>query len=470
MNLPFEAYPQQLEAASYWTDEETEEIVYGGAKYGGKSHLGCNLIFGDALIYPETNYFIARESLNDLRKYTVPSVMEVFQSWRINFSDYGKFNGMDNFFQLNNGSRVLLLQAGHMPSDPLFERFGSMQNTRGWIEEAGQVSELAKDNLRASVGRWKNKEYKLRGKCLYTCNPKSPHWLERDFYRPWVKGELPKTRKFVKALPTDNIKGSADYIDSLRRIKDPVMRARLFEGSWDYDNDPARLMGHDAILSLWTNDHVPEGSKCIVADVARYGSDKTVISLWEGLRLVHLTVMEKSGVPETAAAIISLARTEGVQRSRIVIDDDGIGGGVVDLLPGCYAFKGGAKPIEQKGKDQEFQNLKSQCCFVLADYVNGGDIYIATEAHQAEIQQELGHVKRDRVDEDKKLKVLGKDKVKESLGRSPDFADVMMMRMIFELRGSDTLTTYLSRNGQRIQQTQRKEAFKRAFHGHHHRH
>ena len=68
---------------------------------------------------PETNFFIARESLNDLRKYTVPSVMEVFQSWGINFADYGKFNGMDNFFQFNNGSRVPLLQAGYMPSDAI---------------------------------------------------------------------------------------------------------------------------------------------------------------------------------------------------------------------------------------------------------------------------------------------------------------------------------------------------------------
>ena len=69
---------KQLLAASYWIDNVTEEIVYGGAKYGGKSYLGVSMIFGDALIYPQTNYYVALKELNDLRKFTIPSIHEVF--------------------------------------------------------------------------------------------------------------------------------------------------------------------------------------------------------------------------------------------------------------------------------------------------------------------------------------------------------------------------------------------------------
>jgi hypothetical protein len=36
---------------------------FGEAKYGGKTYLSCSLIFGNALIYPETHYFIARKAL-----------------------------------------------------------------------------------------------------------------------------------------------------------------------------------------------------------------------------------------------------------------------------------------------------------------------------------------------------------------------------------------------------------------------
>ena len=69
---------KQLQACEAWLDNTTEQILYGGAKGGGKSFLGCSMIFADALTYPETHYFIARAELNDLRKYTIPSIYEVF--------------------------------------------------------------------------------------------------------------------------------------------------------------------------------------------------------------------------------------------------------------------------------------------------------------------------------------------------------------------------------------------------------
>ena len=78
MKIEFKTKNQkQLEAVRYWIDNTTEQILYGGAKVGGKSFLGVSLIFGDALIYPQTHYFIARKELNDLRKYTIPTVHEV---------------------------------------------------------------------------------------------------------------------------------------------------------------------------------------------------------------------------------------------------------------------------------------------------------------------------------------------------------------------------------------------------------
>ena len=163
---------KQLEAVKYWIDDTTEEILFGGAKAGGKSFLGASLIFGDALIYPDTHYFIARAELTDLRKFTIPTVYEVFANWGLKFDDYATFNGQDSCFNLYNGSKVFLLACKELPSDPLFERFGSMQMTRGWIEEGGEIAESAKSNLWLSIGRWKNKEYNLKKKLLITANPR----------------------------------------------------------------------------------------------------------------------------------------------------------------------------------------------------------------------------------------------------------------------------------------------------------
>jgi len=83
---------KQKLVASYWIDNITEDIVYGGSKGSGKSYLGCSLIFGDAFIYPDTHYFIARKELTDLRKYTIPSIHEVFSHWGINQAYYS-YNG-----------------------------------------------------------------------------------------------------------------------------------------------------------------------------------------------------------------------------------------------------------------------------------------------------------------------------------------------------------------------------------------
>ena len=69
-----------------------------------KSFTGVSLIFSDALTYPETHYFIARKKLNDLRKFTVPSIQEVLEYGGT--SGYYKYNGQDNYFELHNKSKV----------------------------------------------------------------------------------------------------------------------------------------------------------------------------------------------------------------------------------------------------------------------------------------------------------------------------------------------------------------------------
>jgi hypothetical protein len=239
----------------------------------------------------------------------------------------------------------------------------------------------------------------------------------------------------------------AEEVESARRSMPASMFNALFlcEGS----NDPSALMEWSAINDLFTNEHVQGGDRYITADVARYGHDLTVIALWEGLRIVHVTVMEKSSVPEVAATITSMSKLEGVARSRIAIDDDGLGGGVVDLLPGCYAFKGGAKAVPVKGQDVNFVNLKAQCYYLLSEHVNERELHWTPEGYRDKVVEELSWVKRDKMDTDMKLRVLPKEKVKEGIGRSPDFADVLMMRMVFELRGTPVGTDYLRAKGKR---------------------
>ena len=49
--------------------------------------------------------------------------------------------------------------------------------------------------------------------------------------------------------------------------------------------------------------------------------------------------------------------------------------------------------------------------------------------HKEYIIADLEQIKSKNADRDKKREVVSKDEVKEHLGRSPDFGDMIMMRM-----------------------------------------
>ena len=129
-----------------------------------------------------------------------------------------------------------------------------------------------------------------------------------------------------------------------------------------------------------------------------------------------------------------------VPLSNVVVDEDGVGGGVKDVLM-CKGFVNGSSPVlihsNIVGGEKEFyQNLKSQCYYKFSEQVNKGLVSIECELPSSTkelINEELSWVKRHNMDKDGKLAVLPKEKVKEGLGRSPDYADGLMMRKIFDL-------------------------------------
>lgn len=423
---------KQKELAKYWIDNTVSDAVYGGSKGSGKSFAGVNLIFGDAFIYPETHYFIARKELNNIRKYTIPSIHEVFEGWGIT-QDYYKFNGQDNYYTLYNKSKVYLLDAKYLPSDPDYYRFGSMQMTRGWLEEAGEFEEDAKNNLSASVGRWKNSEYGINGKILQTCNP-SKNYLYRDYYKKQKSGTLEPYRKFIQALPQDNKMLQAGYLEHLYNTLSKNQRERLLNGNWEYDDDPTTLCDYDNILGVFKNDHVKKGKKYITADIARFGSDKAIILVWDGWVVIECVVFDISKTTEIQQAIKSLRVKHQIPLNNCIADEDGVGGGVVDNT-GINGFVNNSKALDHEGNNNYF-NLQTQCAYKLAEQVNNNQLHFECDLpnkYIEEIIEDLEWLKSYKEDSEGKLRILPKEKIKEAIGRSPDWRDVLLMRKWFDL-------------------------------------
>lgn len=432
---------KQKDVCRLWLDKVTTDIVYGGSKGSGKSYLGVSLIFGDAFLYPGTSYFIARKSLTNIRKFTIPSIHEVFGHWGIRQEQW-KYNGQDNYYELSNGSRVYLLDAKYLPSDPEYYRFGSMQMTRGWIEEAGEFEEAAKNNLSASIGRWKNGDYNLTPKLLQTCNP-AKNYLYRDYYIPQKNGTIDQWKRFIQALPQDNKQLPDGYLENLERSLSPSERERLLNGNWEIDTDASALIDYNKIIDTFNNNHVPGGRKCITADMARLGGDKIVIVEWDGFR-GHIRFYQKQDLATTASLLEAGRSRLGIGKSDVLVDEDGLGGGVVDFY-GCKGFVNNARPLPSPSSPQRdvrgqvqpenYDHIKSQCYYKLAERINANGLYLTYDDDRVRqwVIQELEQVKQKKLDSDMKKGVIPKDQVKELIGRSPDFADALMMREAFEL-------------------------------------
>lgn len=433
---------KQKDCSAAWTDDSITEIIYGGGKGGAKSFTGCKLIFHDALVYAGTYYFIARKELNDLRKFTIPSIHECFADWGLRLSDYAKYNGQDNYYQMTNGSRVYLIDAKYMPGDKEYMRFGSMQMTRGWIEEAGELEEAAKQNLSATVGRMLNDKYKLVPKILQTCNP-SKNYLYRD-YKAWKEGKLEPYKKFIRALVTDNKSISPAYVENLYKVLSPTQKKRLIDGEWEYDDDPLVMMEYNKILELFTNEFIlPSPNKYMTCDIAYEGSDIFVVGIWDGLVLKKIYAKDKISEVAVPKWIQELRLKHAIPLSHVLYDADGIKKFVKQsaesgTLYGATEFHNGGKPV-----DVGYYNLKTECYYKLAELVNGNKIFIAESDYRKQIIEELEQIRKRENDDDKKLKIESKEDLKLRLGRSPDFADMLMMRMKFELKPSTV--QYISR-------------------------
>lgn len=415
--------PKQYEAAKYLADKESEEILYGGGAGGGKSAFGALWLIDRCTRLPGTRWVMGRARLKTLKETTLKSFFEVAKKVGLS-SDQFSLNNQSGIIRFSNDSEILMKDLFAYPSDPNFDELGSLEITGAFVDEANQITVKARNILKSRM-RYRLDDYNIIPKLLMTCNP-AKNFVYHDYYKPAKAGNLPKHRKFVQSLVTDNPHISKHYINNLQGL-DQVSKERLLFGNWEYDDDPTKLINFDSILDLWSNTFVNGGDYYVTADIARLGSDKAVIMLWNGLRVEEIHTMDKSRITDIQQAIEGLKSRYNIVNSRIIADEDGVGGGLIDYMK-IWGFVNNAQPINK----ENYSNLKSQCYYLLAKYVNEGKIFIGTEKHKSEIIAELEQVKSYKIDSDTKLRVLPKDQIRELIGRSPDFADALMMRMFFE--------------------------------------
>lgn len=434
-------------------------VLYGGAAGGGKSWLGCEWLLMNCYRFPGTRWFIGRKELKRLMTTTYVTWQKVCRYHNIPETDW-KLNGQYNYIEFikgtAKGSRIDLIDLDYKPSDPEYERLGSLETTGGWIEEASEIEFKCFDVVKTRIGRFMNIEYGLfPAKILLTCNP-TDGWLYRVFYKPHKEGILPQDHAFIKALYNDNPYTREEYGKLLNKISDPKTRARLRDGDWEFASGDMSIMKLDAIIDLFSNPIVSDDMAIrLTGDIARFGGDKITLGTWRGWDLFQLEERMRQSLKKTREDIRSIAVREQIPYSSIVLDEEGLGGGLVDEMEGVLGFKGNRAPILKSDSDVEnltdryenlpknyvkrhnYKNLRSQCYFLLGERVNNHLVSISveglTEVQKQFIIEELQQVKRVETAPDAPLQVIPKEELKENLGRSPDYADMLMMRVFFDL-------------------------------------
>lgn len=159
-------------------------------------------------------------------------------------------------------------------------------------------------------------------------------------------------------------------------------------------------------------EHYSFAQKRMGVDVARSGSDKTVIFPRQGLRVFKPVVMMGAKTDEIAARILH-ARQKWVCDQIFVDGTGGFGAGVVDFLKSSGTH---AHEIHFSGKpiDSQFLNKRSEIWFNMAESIKSG----LSIPDDPELIRELVSVQYTIVNG--KLQLEPKEYVKKRLGYSPD--------------------------------------------------
>jgi phage terminase large subunit len=158
----------------------------------------------------------------------------------------------------------------------------------------------------------------------------TPNGAGNPFYRKAHDG---RTKKFVFDWRQDPRKDEAWY-EKQRQTLDPVVLAQEIDRSYTASVANAFIPGDlaQAAARKGPMDVMPSGPVLMGVDVARFGDDKSVISIRQGRVLLRQIVFGGADVVDVAGRVKDEYRAQLGDVAQIAVDTIGIGSGVADIL------------------------------------------------------------------------------------------------------------------------------------------
>jgi len=408
-------------------DPDIDELLYGGAKGGGKSVLACRWC------YRQARKIIDQFNLKP-RKYPIP-VGFMGRKKAKHFKDttletWKKFIPVD-LYRIKEQSQEIIIDEtvkidyGGLDAEGVIEKFNSAEYAFIFIDQSEETTRDDYGMLKGTL-RLKINNQDLPYKMLFTANP-GECYLKSEF----ITQQHPR-KKFIQALPGDNPFLAANYIDNLKEAfkhRPDLLEAYLY-GSWDALED-----SHTVIKALWVRDSVnrilrfnPEG-RITVADIGA-GGDDTVIYNMEGYQIKSQDISGEKDTMKTAGRIVINANT--FKSDLIVIDKIGLGQGVYDRMREVlgekrkhmvYGLQSAEKPKTEQ-KAVQFINVRVEMWWYVSQLFADG---LTSIPHDEVLIQDLCTPTYEIVSSSGKIKVEPKDDIKARLGRSTNRGDAYVM-------------------------------------------
>lgn len=253
------------------------------------------------------------------------------------------------------------------------------------------------------------------------------------------------------------IPGQVDYawvVDKISRwcIKiseeeaNPTEHDFQFEGQWYRPNDLflVKVMGEfpresqdkliplnwiEAAIHRWHDKHEAFGSLSLGVDVAGMGRDMTVFCHRRG------NIVEKFDHFSQADHMVTVGRIRSLllgQNDQAFVDATGEGAGVVSRLlelgvrAVAVKFGEGAKNFSDWSGQRSFANMRAYCYWAVRDALDPHNEFGLCLPPNDELVRDLNEPKWS-VRSDGTIILEEKDKIKQRLGRSPDFGDSLAL-------------------------------------------
>lgn len=229
-------HPRQ-ETALLRAQEDIDEILYGGARGGGKTDMGMIwLVEPKYLKEPKYRALVIRRNSDDLKDW-------VDRARNMYLPLGASFAGQPCEITFPSGAKI---RTGHLNDAGAYSKYQGHEYQKELIEELTQIPREA--DFEKLLGSCRSTIPGLRPQFLGTTNPDGDghDWVCQRFdcehpdekirEYPEPKTGITRKRLFIPSKVEDNptlIKNDPGYISYLNSIKDPVLRRQWREGSWE---------------------------------------------------------------------------------------------------------------------------------------------------------------------------------------------------------------------------------------------